>query len=325
MIRIRRVSTDAVRAGGGHAGAALGSGRTGRGIGRDHSRLRRPVPGTRPAAARGSEIEHALMVQYLYAAYSLKPAYAACEAPRPRPRPPARRRDPGDATPGEGQPDARRTRQRAPNLVRQGLPLRVRHLPIPAEPRAADADRLAKYVYTEAPADALDRDNPDNADPATQAFLDRLDAALGGVRAQPPRQPLRARSSHARNEVIAAATARVCPICPAGPRCSTRSRARAKTGALRVLPRRVPRHAQRRSAAIRTSGRRRAHARLPVVDLALNPSAFEGHPNQITDAADGGASRGSSDLHYWLVLGLLDLGYRDGRRRRRPVSAVSGT
>jgi hypothetical protein len=48
----------------------------------------------------------------------------------------------------------------------------------------------------------------------------------------------------------------------------------------------------------------------PSIDLPLNPSAFDGHPNQITD--DGRRRRIAwlSNLHYWLVLRLLDLGYR---------------
>jgi hypothetical protein len=41
----------------------------------------------------------------------------------------------------------------------------------------------------------------------------------------------------------------------------------------------------------------------------MNPSAFEGHPRQITDPAIREVGW-LSNLHYWIVLALLDLSYR---------------
>jgi hypothetical protein len=121
-------------------------------------------------------------VQYLYAAYSLKPQYVGLRGPGTF----------GVATSllgvaiQEMQHLASVNRMlvdldAAPNLVRQDFPYEPDIYPFPLNLEPLTRESVAKYVYTEASASALDRDGPSNADPATQAFLDELDAALGGV------------------------------------------------------------------------------------------------------------------------------------------------
>ena len=116
-----------------------------------------------------SEIEHALLVQYLYAAYSLKPQYVGLRGPGTF----------GVATNllgvaiQEMQHLAAVNRMlvdldAAPNLVRQDFPYEPDIYPFPLNLEPLTRESVAKYVYTEAPAAALDRDDPANADPATQ-------------------------------------------------------------------------------------------------------------------------------------------------------------
>ena len=257
-----------------------------------------------------SEIEHALMVQYLYGAYSLKPAYTDIR--------------------GFGFPSAKHLLGvaiqemqhleqvnrmlvdlgAAPNLVRQDFPYESDIYPFPLDLEPLSRGSLAKYVYTEAPANALDRDDPANADPATQAFLDQLDTALGGV------QPNHLGSLY---ETIIDRTGELIGLAVAG------------LPDLSAWPGRL--------AAIKDEGEHAhflffrqvfqgthpgfggrpdpwslppEHGDYPAVDLGTNPSALEGHPNAIT--TDGGRRRLAwlSDLHYWVILALLDLGYRSG-------------
>ena len=189
-----------------------------------------------------AEIEHALMVQYLYGAYSLKPAYAAIRgfsAPSPN-------HLLGVAI-QEMQHLEKVNRMlgelgSAPNLVRQGFPYEPDIYPFPLNLEPLSRITLAKYVYTEAPANKLDRDDPGNADPATQAFLDRLDAALGGVR------PNHVGSLYTTiidrtNEVHRRSAPRPArPVRLARPHAGHQGRGRKRPGALRLLPQRLPRH-----------------------------------------------------------------------------------
>jgi hypothetical protein len=127
-----------------------------------------------------SEIEHALMVQYLYAAFSIKPAYMAVM--------------------GYGVPSATdllgvaiQEMQHlakvnalllalgaAPNLVREEFPYAPDIYPFEFQLEPLSRESLAKYVYAEAPAKALERAQP--VDPYEQAFLGLLDHTLGKQR-----------------------------------------------------------------------------------------------------------------------------------------------
>jgi hypothetical protein len=120
-----------------------------------------------------SVIEHALMVQYLYAAFSIKPAYIAVM--------------------GYGVPSATdllgvaiQEMQHlakvnalllalgaAPNLVREEFPYEPDIYPFEFQLEPLSRQSLAKYVYAEAPAQALERTQ--GMDANDKAFLDLLD------------------------------------------------------------------------------------------------------------------------------------------------------
>jgi hypothetical protein len=257
-----------------------------------------------------SEIEHALLVQYLYGAYSLKPQYAGIRGfgfPNPH--------DLIGVAIQEMQHLEKVNRMlgalgAAPNLVRQDFPYEPDIYPFPLNLEPLSRETAAKYAYTEAPASALDRNDPANATPEGQAFLDQLDAVLGGV------EPNHLGSLY---ETIIGVTAEVIAAAPPG------------VGDLSAWPARLEaikgegetaHFAFFRELFLGTHagfGGRPGIWSLPFADpdypalpLGMNPSAFEGHPNQITDDGQRRRIAWLSDLHYWLVLMLLDLGYRSG-------------
>ena len=228
-----------------------------------------------------SEIEHALLVQYLYAAYSLKPQYVAAGPGHLRASRPT-----CSASRSRRCNISRRNRMlvdldAAPNLVRQDFPYEPDIYPFPLNLEPLTRESVAKYVYTEASAAALDRDDPSNSDPATQAFLDQLDAALGEV--EPNHLGSLYGTIIARTHEVIAAAIPGLPDLSGWLTILDAIKGEGENGALRVLPVGVPRHAQR---VHRASGRLVVAAfgpGLPSIELPLNPSAFEGHPNQITE------------------------------------------
>ena len=271
-----------------------------------------------------TEIEHALMVQYLYGAYSLKPAYQAIQ---------------GFAFPSathllgvaiqEMQHLEKVNRLlvdlgAAPNLVRQDFPYESDIYPFPLNLEPLSRASLAKYVYTEAPADALDRDDPANAGPATQAFLDQLDAALGGV--EPNHLGSLYQTIIDRTRELIDAPVPGLPDLSAWPATLAAIKDEGETAHFLFF----------RDVFLGThsgfGGRPDPWALppdgadYPAVDLGTNPSALEGHPNTIpTD--HGRRLAWLSDLHYWVILALLDLGYRTGNpvasgRAKRHMTAA---
>jgi len=128
-----------------------------------------------------SEIEHALMVQYLYAANSLKPAYEMVRGFEF-----ASSSDLLGVAVGEMLHLATVNKMlvavdAAPNLVRQDFPYETDIYPFELNLEPLTRTTLARYVYTEASAEALDPAHPDNADPDKQEFLALLQTELGGV------------------------------------------------------------------------------------------------------------------------------------------------
>ncbi len=271
-----------------------------------------------------TEIEHALMVQYLYGAYSLKPAYQAIR---------------GFAFPsathllGVAVQEMQHLEKvnrllvdlgAAPNLVRQDFPYESDIYPFPLNLEPLSRASLAKYVYTEAPADALDRDDPANADPATQAFLDQLDAALGGV--EPNHLGSLYQTIIDRIRELIDAPVPGLPDLSAWPTTLAAIKDEGETAHFLFfkdvfLGTHSGFGGRPDPWALSPDG-----AGYPAVDLGTNPSALEGHPNTIpTDR--GRRLAWLSDLHYWVILALLDLGYRTGNpvasgRAKRHMTAA---
>ena len=69
----------------------------------------------------------------------------------------------------------------APNLVRQDFPYETDIYPFELNLEPLTRTTLARHVYAEASAEALDPAHPDNADPDKQEFLALLQTELGGV------------------------------------------------------------------------------------------------------------------------------------------------
>jgi len=272
-----------------------------------------------------SEIEHALLVQYLYAAYSIKPAYAdvrGFEFPSTN--------DLMGVAIQEMQHLEKVNRMLvavggAPNLVRQDFPYETDIYPFELNLEPLSRTTLARYAYTEASASALDPADPANADPATQNFLAQLGAALGGV------QPNRLGSLYAR---IIEVTDQVSALNLPG--VGDLAMWKAQLNAIKGQGE-VGHFAFFRSVFMGTHPGMAARPdawlldphdpAYPALDLGTNRSAFEGHPNGIADPEHRKIAWLSS-LHYWLVLGLLDLSYRhgvpgaSGRAKRHMIEAL---
>jgi hypothetical protein len=252
-----------------------------------------------------SEIEHALLVQYLYAAFSIKPQYPLVM--------------------GFGFPSASDllgvavqemqhlhqvnrmllSLRAAPNLVRQDFPYEPDIYPFELNLEPLGPSSIAKYVYTEASMKALDRDDPANADQL--AFLDRLFEILGEVR---PNHlgSLYGTTIDVTHEVLANPPSGL-PDLSDWPAQLELIKSEGEDDHFRFF----------RDLFMGTHpgfGGRPDIWTLPPSDpdypafpLPMNPSAFEGHPRQITDPTIRKVGR-LSNLHYWIVLALLDFSYR---------------
>lgn len=256
-----------------------------------------------------SEIEHALLVQYLYAAYSLRPAYVALQGF-------------GFANANDLIGVAVQEMQHlqkvnellgdlgaAPNLVRQDFPYEPDIYPFAFDLEPLSRTTLAKYVFTEAPARAFDRDDPANSGPDAQAFLDLIDAELGGVR------PNHLGSLYGtiidRTDDVIAAQIPGLPDLSGWPGRLEQIRDEGEgphfTFFKAVFLGQHPGFA----GVADPWGLPRTDPAYPSTDIGTNPSAIVGHPQQIADETQRRIAW-LSDLHYWLTLGLLDLGYRSG-------------
>lgn len=252
-----------------------------------------------------SEIEHALLVQYLYAAFSVKPAYPLIM--------------------GFGLPNANDLIGVAvqemqhldqvnrmlvalgavPTLARQDFPYEPDIYPFPLNLEPLGPLSLAKYTYTEAPAAALDRDDPANA--AARPFLDRLFGVLGDVR------PNHLGSLYG---TIIALTQELIDAMPGGSPDLTpwlarleQIRSQGEDAHFRFF----------RDVFMGTHRGFAGHPDIwallpddpayPALALPVNPSAFEGHERAIADPAARELAW-LGNLQYWVVLALLDRGYR---------------
>jgi hypothetical protein len=246
-----------------------------------------------------SEIEHALLVQYLFAAFSVKPRYQGIVGSG---FPPSA----GDLL-GVAVQEMQHLNAvnellvdlgASPNLVRQDFPYEPDIYPFAFNLEPMSHKSLAKYVWTEAP----------SGDP----FLENLKDELGDI------HPNHLGSLYA---TIIDVTQKVIAS-PPSPGLDLSS-----------WPARL--------AAIKDEGEhdhfmffvelfKGTHAgfdgqadvwaldksdpNYPAFDFPVNPTAFIRRPGSITDEK-AAAVAWLADLHYWIVLALLDLAYRHASAR----------
>ncbi len=252
-----------------------------------------------------SEVEHALMLQYLYGAFSLKPTYAGLR---------------GTGAPGSNDLLGIAVQEMmhlgsvnkllvalgaAPNLMPQDFPYEADIYPFEFTLEPLSRHSLAKYIYAEAPAGAFNDFRPPELGMQIERALgrgvrpnhvgslyDAVLSALAQVEAENRRQPL------PREVDFTYWKSQLTRIKTEGEADHFRFFRNAFTGAhpafgLRsdvwLLPPTDPAY--------------------PALQLPHNPSAFAGHPNQI---AEPRALRLAwlGNLQYWTVLTLLTHGYK---------------
>lgn len=260
-----------------------------------------------------AEIEHALMVQYLYAAFSVKPEYAQLQ---------------GSGSVASAQDLTGVAIQEmhhldavnrllvglgaTPCLVRQDFPYEPDIYPFPFNLERLGPLSLAKYAWTEAPGTALARDPAADAD--TRNFLDRLYATLGeGVRPNHLGSVYHTMITRLR-EVADAPPGRF-PDLAFWVEKLTMIKDEGEGDHFRFF----------RSVFLGTHpafppdlevwSLDPADPRYPSFAVPTNPTALRtGDPDDPERIGDGAARRKAwlGNLHYWTILMLLDLSYRYG-------------
>jgi hypothetical protein len=250
------------------------------------------------------DVEHALMVQYLYGALSVKPAYAAIV---------------GSGAPGTNDllgiavMEMQHLRQvnellaalgGTPSLLRDPFPQQPEVYPFPFALEPLTRHSLAKYVFCEAAAGSLRVSRNDAA--AERHFVALLEHSLG-----PDVRPNHVGSLydaiiHTLEEYIAGAKA--ARLRPWIARLKT-IKQDGEVGHFQFFKRVFL--AEHDAFGGRDAwSLTRSDAAYPSYALPVNPSAFVGHANQIDDPR-ALALAWLGNLHYWTVLLLVELSYRD--------------
>ena len=257
-----------------------------------------------------TEIEHALMLQYLYAAFSLRPDYEAIAgygAPTST--------DLIGVAVQEMQHLAAVNRLlvalgAAPNLVRQEFPYEPDIYPFAFSLEPLSRKSLAKYIYAEAPADIFSRD----AAPEDRKFADAVLPLLGSD----------TRVNHI-GSLYDAIIARLEDYS------AVSKTTLDSTDWLRQL-RHIKEEGEREHFTFFRSvfegrhsgfGERPGVWDLPPTDpgypalaLPVNPTAFVGHDGEIEDTRLLALSW-LGNVHYWIALFLLDLHFREPQESQR--------
>jgi len=249
-----------------------------------------------------AQIEHALMVQYLYAAFSVKRLYS---------------RIVGAAFPNPNGllgiaiqemehlryvSDLLRDLGAAPNLTSQDFPYDHDIYPFPLNLERLSRQSLAKYVYTEAPAAAVEP-TPGTHDP----FLEALFETLGDIR-----------PNHL-GSVYGAVITLVRDV-EANPPFALPDLSQHRVNLEFVKGEGETDHFNFfKSLFLATHPGFGGAANVwelspedpsyPSIAVPTNPSALGGHPGEIADKTLLALAR-LSNLHYWTILLLIDLSYR---------------
>ena len=254
-----------------------------------------------------SEVEHALMAQYLYGAFSLKPAYASIA---------------GYGSPNSndllgvaiqemqhlGQVNALlMALDASPHLIRQDFPYQQDIYPFEFNLEPLTQVSLAKYVYTEAPVNGLKRSKVSS--PSDHQFLDQLDRVLGGSTRPNHVGSLYDRIIQTLQEYIRTTPKRSAELKPWIAKLEEIKREGEDNHFLFF-----------KSLFLGTHEGFKGHKNIwslapndpayPSLPLAINPSAFVGHPNQIKDPLALSLAW-LGNLHYWTILLLTDAAYSD--------------
>ena len=255
-----------------------------------------------------AEIEHGLMVQYLYCAFSIKPRYAALTGY-------------GVPTPNDILGIAVQEMQHlgkvnnllgalgaAPVLIREDFPFEPDIIPFRFCLEPASRASLAKYVWTESPVGATDIAKATTAE--DRQFCQQLDQVLSAERRPNFVGPLYDAVIALVKEVDATKDKSLPDLKPFLPILEG-IKQEGEIGHYQTF----------RKAFLGVHAGFNGEADVwqrPVTDplypayqLPLNPTAYVGHENQIQDPA---ARRLAwlGNLHYWSMLNLLSTGYSKG-------------
>ncbi|MHC1560001.1 ferritin-like domain-containing protein [Actinomycetospora sp. C-140] len=257
-----------------------------------------------------SEIEHALLVQYLYAMFSVSPAY-----PKIKGFPLGSANHLMGVAIQEMEHLAKVNRMladlgAAPNLVRQDFPYEPDIYPFAFTLEPLSRVTLAKYVYAEAPAWALDRTDPRNATPEAQTFLDALDGLLTGEHLNHIGSLYH--DIIVRTQAVIDAGAPGLPDLTRWPDTLEKIRDEGEHGHFEFFKAVFLGTHPGFTGVANPWGLPRDDPQYPARDIGSNPSAIPGHPQELSDEGGRRKLAWLADLHYWIVLMLLDLSYRSG-------------
>jgi ferritin-like protein len=255
-----------------------------------------------------TEVEHALMLQYLYAAFSLKPTYADIA---------------GNGAPGSSDLIGVAVQEMqhlaavnrllaalgaAPNLVRQEFPYEPAIYPFEFSLEPLSRKSLAKYIYAEAPSEIFRT----AATPSDRAFATTIMKLLGpGVRVNHVGSLYDAVISRLED---VAATERgegldVAYWLAQLHHIKSEGEEQHFLFFRDVFEGTHPGFGKQREAWDLPS----THRAYPSLPLPVNPTAYVGHDDEIGDPTLLALSW-LGDLHYWTMLFLLDLHFREPKR-----------
>ena len=253
-----------------------------------------------------SEIEHALMIQYLYAAFSVKPEF--------------------ESIIGYGNPNANTLLGVAiqemqhlakvnkflvalgagPNLARQDFPYEPDLYPFEMNLEPLSRGSLAKYTYTEAAADAFERSKANTTDEL--AFLDQIGGVLGGNT-----RPNHVGSLYATviriTEELSASADKSLPDLRPWIKILYDIKRQGEEDHFNFFKKLFMGTHEGFKGRSNVWSLPPEHPAYPALQLPVNPSAYVGHENQIEDPRALSVAW-LGNLHYWIVLSLLDFAFR---------------
>jgi hypothetical protein len=253
-----------------------------------------------------AEVEHALMVQYLYAAFSVKPSYSGIV--------------------GYGAPSADDLLGVAvqemqhlgavnrflvaigscPHLERQDFPYEPVIYPFAFHLEPLSRHSLAKYVYTEAPADAINRMD---AGPEEARFINDLFAALGTERRPNHIGSLYEQILALIGELRQSGTELTTVDFDGWTRDFEAIKDEGEIDHYLFFRKLFTGQHEGFAGVANVWDLPKDDPRYPSFDVAVDPTAIIGHPGQIMDPT-ALCTAWLGNLEYWTVLCLLDSYYR---------------